>query len=145
MGRSCEEPPGIGAGEMLSKESSQFIVAPLAKGVIEIALAGIDDDGLDAVFPCTGREFRGRHPAGLIGVTDDVEPAQGWRQGEGCEVVCGEGCGHGKFGQDLPEREHRLDAFADSQHVLMPAEAHSLTEQVAHGPPRCGKRCLAPA
>ena len=46
-------------------------------------------------------------------------------------------------GQRASQRQHRLDAFADSEHVAGSAEAHGIAEEIAHRPSRRVDRRLA--
>ena len=86
-----------------------------------------------AAAPITGR----------IGVAGDVEAAQRRREQQGGEVVGRERRGHRHGRQHAAQRQHGLDAFAGSEHVIRHAEADGIAEQIAHRPSRRIDRRLA--
>jgi hypothetical protein len=67
---------------------------------------------------------RERHVARGIGVASDVEPAQCLRQQKGGKVARRERGGHRHGRQGEAQRQHRLDALADSEDVGGGTEAH---------------------
>ena len=90
-------------------------------------------------------QCRERHVTRGIGVAGDVEPAQRRREQKGGKVVGRERGSHRHGRQRTAQRQHRLDAFADSEDVVGRAEADGMAEETAHGPSRRVDRRLAEA
>ena len=90
-------------------------------------------------------QCRERLVTGCIGVAGDVEPAQLWREQQGGEVVGRERGSHRHGRQRTAQRQHRLDAFTNSEDVVGRAKADGMAEETAHGPSRRIDRRLAEA
>ena len=88
-------------------------------------------------------QCRERHVTRGIGVAHDVEPTQRRREQKGGKVVGRERGSHRHGGQRTAQRQHRLDALADSEDVVGRAEADGMAEKVAHRSPRRVDRRLA--
>ncbi len=75
-----------------------------------------------------------------IVVANDVEPSQRVGEQDGGEMGCRERRQHRHVGQELSERQHRLDAFAGRHDFATDAEADRIAEKIAHRAPPSRRR-----
>jgi hypothetical protein len=81
-------------------------------------------------FSAFGQCGRGHATRG-IGVAGDVEPPQRQREQKGGKVVGRERGSHRHGRHRTAQRQHRLDAFADSEDVVGRAKADGMAEETA--------------
>ena len=101
---------------------------------VEVAGPRRQGKRLDARSFGTFGQCRERRVTRGIGVARDVEPTQRRREQKSGEVISRERSGHRHGRQRTAQRQHRLDAFADSEDVVARAEADGMAEETAHGP-----------